>query len=365
MRGISAPAWVLGLVVALSGAASAGEGPVELGDAELKPLIEKFREGEINWQEGAYYATVEVPYQKKVGARTVPVAYQKVIAERVAKAEADKVFVTLAAKIRIDADRTMRDVAAADAKIRIYGNVVGRQTVKLTHARGRLTATFKVDMRGVGSVTSKLYRVIANSAAERKPARRKVEVAGGADAPAGGDAGEGGPAGAVVVIDARGTGCRPAVFPKIVGDDGEVIHDATTIEADTAVRDGVVSYAVADAGDQAALPRGDGFIVLRAVCSDDFQISQCAEAGGAPEAKPKRRRRRRSVIKASEVVGKLKTDIVISKAAADRLKKDDAKQALASSRVIVVTDTTVGGTEGRLLPRAADLYAMAAGGPAR
>ncbi len=334
----------------------------DIRGGQLAPLREKIGEGSIDWNEGAYYATVKIPYQARLGPRRLSPKFQKTIAEKVARAEADRVFVMLASEIRVDSNRRIKDITADNAKIVLYGNVRGRQQVKLDHRKGQLLATFKVPMRGVGGVTSKLYRtVVTGVAPARKPGnsdKPKHKVAIADASPAAGKNASADKTGAVVVIDARGTGLRPAVFPKIVTPDGKTVYDASVPSEADVIENGVAAYATF-AGDAASLPTIDGLVIVQAVAYGDPRLSQCAEGEGG-QAPPRKRRRRRMPLKATAVAGKLKADVVVSKEEAAKLKSAAATDAMKNARVIIVTDTTVGGTEGRLVPSLDDVLAMLA-----
>jgi hypothetical protein len=72
-------------------------------------------------------------------------------------------------------------------------------------------------------------------------------------------------------------------------------------------------------------------------------------ANEVPEVPKVRKRKKRKAIKATEAEGLLKSNIIVSKEDAEKLRQAQENGELDEKpRIVVITDGTVGGTEGRL-----------------
>ena len=119
-----------------------------------------------------------------------------------------------------------------------------------------------------------------------------------------------------VVIDARGTGLRPSLFPKVSDDKGKVVHSPGQASRASIEKMGMASF----------------------VTGGKKKVD---------ESLPKREGRKPLIIKAKGAEGAMKANLILSSEDAEKLAKADAGSGiLKGSKVVIITDTPVGGTEG-------------------
>jgi hypothetical protein len=106
-----------------------------------------------------------------------------------------------------------------------------------------------------------------------------------------------------LIVDALELNIKPALYPRILTEDGEVVYDLQSADPNATVEEGLVDYR-----------------------------KSLAEAKKAPRVGDNP-----LVVKATQASGKYKTDIVISKADATSLYQN-GKNILREARVVVVTE---------------------------
>jgi len=195
--------------------------------------------------------------------------------------------------------------------------------------------------------------------------------------------------GDVLVIDARGLGFSPSMYPLLVSPDNAILIDMKTVTRDVAVRRGLCAYATTDLKfgelqsrrgrplsemklvDLAAAPGGRGqnvdgirwstlLLAQAAEAADPLPAGPegSGEAATAPATSPAtqpttrpRRKPRRFVVRATRTQGREKAILVIDKQESLKLLKDPRAAGLArDGRVLVVVDAAAAGMEGRLPP---------------
>jgi hypothetical protein len=277
--------------------------------------IEKLRDGQINWSTGWIKAT-------GVGAPPANVGpgQGRAMAERAAFAVALRNLLETVKGVRIDSETLAESYIVKNDVIRsqVAGFVRGAQVVKTdVQADGSVEVTVKAPLWGTESMITAFMGEKPFKAHELPP-----ESAG--------DAGTEGYTG--LVIDARGLGARPACFPMILDEKGEVLYGPETVDRATAEKDGMVEYHALPKDANLSGLFGEGAFVIRPV-----QVTA-----------PPREGRRPLKIKGVDKRGSLKANVLISSEDAKRIRGD--KQiggALHRSKVVVVTDPLIGGMEGR------------------
>ena len=339
-RLIARRAWRFAAPALLLAALMSGEAPVLAAPAggidpsTLKPLQEAYEGGYIDWQNGVYYAQVSAPVPDSYRGRQINQAFGRELAERVTGALADSVFLRLVANTRVDAENTLRQLVKDKAEIRLTGNIAGKQLVssKLVTQAGKqvLAATYKVDQRGVSGVIANLHERVVKADATQPRAQTKA-----GDAP-------------ILLIDARGLGLRPALFPRVLSADGQLVYDASVAGKQKTIASGVIEYAVSPDTEQALHPAGKGrYVYARAIEFSHEKTNLLAEAGQAA-GETRGQRAKRTPIRAAQAAGPLRANIIVGNEDAARLIKAAGDYGgFHASRVLVVTDGTVGGTEGK------------------
>jgi len=389
--------------------------------SDFRAHVEFVTEGAIDWANHRYLARISVPVVEKTtaGEPVAPVVAETRAYDAAALA-ASRVFLTLAAGIRVDARDTLSNLASDEGTLRLWGNIQQRRLLRRRRLRnGDLECLFEVPMLGVGGVVSQLYSRAAKAARgfETPPAegaRRSTCGVGSTQAwavaafpsvPAihgtllAASAGDGwdmawvverpkdvlgiplaadramgygesaaarrgapvakglaaGPTPAIV-IDARGSGVLAALFPVVKDETGRVVYSAARADRDAVVNEGLVQYVelapAAALGARSSCSSPGAGVRGVPVLSCEFM----PDGGDAePVAGEPRPRRRRVVLKAKTCEGPLRANIIVSREDAARL--ESAGRALEEARVIVVTDTSIGGVEGLLRPGGRSLAA--------
>ncbi len=293
-----------------------------------KPLIEKFEKGYINWKIGEYVANVSAPVPAEYRGKAVNQAMGKELALRVSRALADSVFLQIVADTRVDAKHRLSQLIKEDAEIKLAGNIRGKKLIKekwvTRNNKLWLEASYSISMRGVDGIISNIYnqtikaRPVSQSAPAKVPAATSAEPSNTQP---------------VVYIDARGTGLQPALFPVIMDQSGTPLFDPADAGKSYVSENGALEYVVVEAGQPLS----------------SFTLAWLIRASYAEETAPVRKRKKRKAMKATEVSGLLKSNIIVGKEDAERMRQAQANGELgAHPRIIVITDGTVGGTEGRL-----------------
>ena len=310
-----------------------------------QPLLEKFEKGFINWQIGEYIANVRAPVPAEYRGKPVNQAMGKELALRVSRVLADSVFLQIVAETRVDAKNRLSQLVKGDSEIKLAGNIRGKELIdsKWTKRENKLwlEASYRISMRGVDGVISHIY----DQAIETRPAMSQPA----ARPPANSTENQDKNSQTVVYIDARGTGLQPALFPCIMDQQHARLFDPADAGKSYIAENGVVEYVVSKSKEPlSSLVDINNSIIISSIQPTilDWLITPTV----AEETAPVRKRKKRKAIKATDAEGLLKSNIIVSKEDAERLRQSQEKGELdANPRIIVITDGTVGGTEGRLI----------------
>ncbi len=356
MRFISGP-FLFRSIIGIAFSIAVINANAEAGTNPSSPLLEKFDKGYINWKSGEYIANVSAPAPAEYRGKTVNEAMAKELALRVSRALADSVFLQIVADTRVDAKQRLSQLLKNDTEIKLAGNVRGKELIKQKWVTREnklwLEASYRISMRGVNGVIANIY----DKAIETRPAESQKQEPEAQPKPEGKSKTTTGSE-KVVYIDARGTGLQPALFPRIMDQSHARLFTPLVRDKADIVENGFVEYVVAD--DEQTLfnldvpsnslvpvivPAGSLLISAMHPTILDWVISPAA----GEDAAPIRKRKKRKALKASEAQGLLKSNIIVSKEDADKLRLSMKNGEISGSpRIIVITDGTVGGTEGKL-----------------
>lgn len=280
---------------------------VPLGDA-----IEQTGNGRINWTTGWIFATGLGAPPPNMGP-----GQARAMAERAAKTVAVRNLLEVVNGVRVDSATLVENfIVTSDViKSQVSGFVRGAQVAKTdVQSDGGVEVTVKVPLWGVGSLISSFMDEKKVVPQAFPPESETEEGYTG------------------LVIDARGLGLKPACFPEVTDDKGNVVYGPANTDRATAERDGMVQYKTLPKDADLSSVFGEGAYIVRPV-----------QIGAGP-----REGRRPLKIKGSDKTGALKANLLISSEDAKRIREDpQLKSALARSRVVVVTDPLIGGMEGR------------------
>ncbi len=280
---------------------------------DYNPYIEKFTNGEINWQEG--FVTAK-------GKGLVPASGDVASAMRAADVDARGNLIKIMNEVRFDGENFIGDLP--DAVIKLKGFIRGAEKISGGVSGKFYEVELKAPIKGVTGLSAELSKASYGGMPDGITGMKASLDSFGTDK-------------TVVVIDVRGTGLNPAIFPVIKSADGTVIYSRDTADPESLARNGMMSYVVS--GDfSPAMMRDAGY--------EDFVLAQAA-----PEKQEKRERKRgydTIEVQGSGSDGKLKANVVVSAEDAEKLvKADKDSSALKDCRVVVVMDSEVGGIEGK------------------
>ena len=310
---------------------------------DLRPHVELAAEGAVDWGNLRLVVRVVVPVVAPV---VLPLGRDSVDQAALASARtrAERAAATLAAGVRVDSRDTLSSVIpdAGALRRRTAGSLrpLGRRLLPT----GELEATYEIPLTGEGGLVEHLYERASRTAAppSRSPfatsfpeARADAESSSlpglvcavtralpaatgnrwGVDWSLGSFKGVADRAASsseadapVIVIDARGTGLMPALFPAVLDERGEPVYSAAPARRDCVLREGLVQYV--------ELEPGAG-------------LASLARAPGL---------RRRVVVKAVAAEGPLRANVVLDADGARRVRAEAG--ALAEARVTVLMGTS-------------------------
>ncbi len=268
--------------------------------------------GGIDWQSNVVYGVGDgVPPTDAVSS-----AQARVRAKRAAIDEAMARLLEAIQAVRVDAQSTTRDFINESRVVNtaVSGLVRNAEVVELRQAED---GSFQVKMRmpihdqkglsgtllpmalqrveRVGIVTRSVNPPTQSAAAPTvAPPSASVEQAAQSPKP---------PHYTSLILDARGAGIEPAMFPRILSSDGNVLYDLSSVDPNIAVTSGICAYRGALEQARSDPRAGDHPLML-----------EVTSAGGAG-----------------------RTDLVVDEAAAEKIAALSADH-LRNARVIVVTD---------------------------
>ena len=260
-----------------------------------------FREGCIDWANGVFYAVgLGVPNLKfKTAAQRNYSAM--VAAEQVAMRNLLRLIETT----HLDSETTVQDGMLESDRIRtkIKGKIRRVQMVGAPRymSDGSVNVTMKMQMREVIKVLAEDPRIKAFSA----PHEIQAPQALGSTSTAGSSTSTASGVFTGLLIDARGTEISPALSPKVLNEDGDVIYGFADVDRQFSLEQGMIGYL------------------------KDLQAARSNE----------RIKGRPFEIKALNSSGKNNADLVISNADGVRLRQMNREQSfLREARVMVVLD---------------------------
>jgi len=280
--------------------------------AKPGPLVEQASSGSVNWTSGWVKATgIGVPPSNAGPAG-------KAMAQRAAFSVAVRNLLEVVKGVRIDAATLVENYIVQNdvIKSQVTGFVKGAQIEKTNESPdGSVEVLVKAPLWGVNSLYDPFLDQMGVQDQKLPPEPAEDSYTG-------------------LVIDARGLGLKPACFPAVLDDKGEVVYGPKTVDRAAAQKDGMVHYMAAPKGADLSSLFGDSAYIVRPVQT-------------APPAPP-REGRKPLKIKGGDKAGALKANIIISSEDAKKIRDDSTLSvALKRSRVTVVTDPLIGGMEGR------------------
>ena len=327
---------VLALLALVALAVFAQQGP-------YVPYEERLADGVVNWDEGWIRADASVPL-----SAGIPPAQARVNAQRVAVLKAQAAALRIALRLPVDSEERLESFEVL--RIHVKGVVAGGQIVSEGLKDGVYALSLKVPVNGVRGIVAEVSKVTLppQPPSETGPQSGAGQAAPKPGAPAEPPKPQGVASFASVTVDARDAGVKPALQPRILDPQGNVVYGVKTVKPLVA-RDRTLARYVTqgspDSGHATWLsPQNLGPIPL-ALITPPWELMAQAQRPptgrqrGAPETLE---------VKAASASGKLKADIVVTEETARRLREAEAASGvLSDAKVVVVVRADVGGVESR------------------
>jgi hypothetical protein len=282
----------------------------QLQEPAYEDAIERVGEGSVNWTEGTVTATgIGFPPDNVADP-----ARAQIMAERAGFAVALRNLLEVVKGIRVDSEMVVENFMLKSDVIltRVSGFVKGARMIrKKTNPDGSVEVTIEAPLWGDAA----LLGILAD---EKKVGAEKINAV---PSPEGYTE---------LVVDARGLGVVPALFPTITDEGGRVIYSPEQVNPEDAAKSGMVRYAAAKrkVGHHPSQDRKPDFLLI--------------QEGRKPLK-----------LKALGKDSKNAVNLMISADDAKKIRESD-KMAdfLRRGRVMIVIDFLIGGSEGRWRPEA-------------
>ena len=333
----------------------------------LPPALQPFPKGYVNWADGFLVATGSGKIVKK-GAQG------EELAKRAARMDAYAVALEMIKGINYDPDRAMADVFNKQRRIeyRIQGLVQGAELVKTEKKENMFEDTIRVPLWGLKGVTL-VFKELFKEMPRPKPFEEQPGEEPGGENDEGGDEPDSDARPYTgLLVDARGTGALPALFPTIEDTEGNLVYGAGMVTLKAMTNRGASAYAINDKASEQGSILGPNPIRTRALGKRTPRSLVVAAIGpgawgsyfasaahltgpwlltGAAAKVSIRQGDNPAPVKAEDSAGNKKATIVISTSAAQLVRESTkTNNYLADARVVIIIDTMVGATEGRKLP---------------
>ncbi|MBX3395460.1 MAG: hypothetical protein KF841_08830 [Phycisphaerae bacterium] len=342
------------LAFGVLGAISTPLGAQEALPPGLKPHKRPAANGDIDWTNGFVQA-------RGFGRAKGRSPQDRQMAERAATVVAVRNALALSMGLKIDDKGRLGGVR--NGEVRIRGKVKGYKVYLSEWHPDERPPRFKVKVRvpiwGLEGVSSVVYerkhQEASRGVSHVALVRERIDVSD-----------------CVLIIDARGTGIEPCLFPSIIDSSGRVIYDVSVMQAGVDRCERPLRYAETSMSSEE----------LRAwaeISWDEAQVASLQQVGAPPQwpvelmfgfegsesgvmalgvvsappaaSQPTTQssgRRRKRVIQAVKTPTSGDTKIVLTKADAEELAKSaEGASLIRSGRVIVVVDTVAAGVQGR------------------
>lgn len=281
----------------------------------LSPAIEHHAEGHINWTSG----TLSVTGFGAPPPSTIP-AVAETMASRAAIAVARRNLLELVKGVRIDSETLVENFMLKSDIIQSHVQGLVKNafiTQKHVLADGNVEVVLSLNMWGNDSLMANLIPETAKFSQTLEDASHNETYTG-------------------LIIDTRELGVRPATFPTVTDDEGQILYDKKTAPHDLVRKMGTVQYFVHANKSSTTMSKNHVF----SVSDKPSQLTTEKRVGPRP-----------LYIKGIQKTGSLGTDIMVSAADAKKIRQDPTlMNLLRKTKVIIVIDPLVAGVEGHLKP---------------
>jgi len=320
----------------------------------MNAAVQTFKRGFINWETGI----ITVRGRGRL-AGTDPRSVE--LARRAARVDAYASAIEIIQGMRFDPDSKINEQIALNAQrgFRIRALVQGAEVVGSQQLDpNNYEVTVEVPMRGIKGITTVFDDLFKWQPSTPPPLDGEPE-------PSPGEAGATG-----LIIDARGKGAMPAFCPVVVDESGVVVYGVGGLPQSVITQRGGAAYTAGEPSGTNGAWLGPNPLRIQAL---NFETAPQVAATGpgawlstpiakflnpavylaqAAQTVVLRQGKKPAKVKATAVGGSNKAKIVVSSSSAAQIKRTNKKtNYLGQARVVIITDSMVGATEGRrILP---------------
>lgn len=302
-------------------------------DDRFLPFIEKYPDGRIDWESGFIYGIGKGYLHLNNNSDAAALRAARVIAVGN--------ILKIASGVRLDDRRTLETLGKDRVIIELKALVKYREykTEFIKDARQPYyEVTLRAPLTGIEGLTSMLITRLKTIPLDwmNLPKPTGETDMKDEDKP-------------WLVLDARDLPkegrVKPAVFPKILSESGEVVYEPGMTDESALIQRGMARYVVSDEPKDGLLSRRES--AERILERAGFFIATGEAVAGEPE---KRARRKNYIVKdVKQAQGLMNTNLLISAADTQELKGEDASsRILKQCRVIVIVSSPIGGIEGKI-----------------
>lgn len=299
--------------------------PCPAQEVPFSPYVETVPQGRIDWDQGMLYGVGKGYPHLNQGSRAR--------ALRAAQALALQSILKVAAGVRLNDRETLESLGASgrvEIQLRALVRYQEHETTWVSQKeQPYVRVVYKAPLKGIEGLTRRLISLLQNSSWERLPLSDPSPPP--QEAPP------------WLVVDARDLDqtVQPALFPRILTDQGETLYDLGSVREAALAERGMARYVTLSRAHDQLLASGARFLArVRSL----FSLHRAW-------AQPRRVKRGQLIItSAKQAQGLKKTNLIISQKDAKKIRAQDASSdILKECRVIVIVSGTVGGIEGELL----------------
>lgn len=308
----------------------AGGVSLALNVDSLHPYVQRAENGWIDWENGLIYGVGRASLSENGNSRPRAMG--------AAQVGASGNIVKIAAEINVDDQKKVKAIAGGRfvVKLKAFLRYREKESRFVTNTKepyvevvqyAPINGISGLSVQVLNELEQKSYQLL-NQTTEHEASRSDEDATW-------------------LVLDARklpyGKKLQPALFPKIVSKNGEVLYSKERVDSDALLKTGMVKYVTTNASMNQFLSEVEPEkLPFFSVFTPDSAYADDLDA--------RRKKRGQYVVKdVQDASGLYKTNLVINEQDARGIKSDDKTgEILRNCRVIVVVSSPLGGIEGRL-----------------
>lgn len=316
----------------------------------MKPAIQMFKRGSINWETGVITA-------RGIGRLAGTDARSIELARRAARVDAYAVALEIVQGMSFDPDSKVIEQIALNAQrgYRIRALVQGAEFIDSKQLDANTyQVTIEAPMRGLKGITTVFDDLFKWQPSIPPPLEGEPD-------PSPDEANTTG-----LIIDARGKGAMPAICPVIVDETGVVVYGMGDLPLSITMQRGAAAYTTGEPTGPGGAWLGPNPLRIHALRYEQAPLVADAGPGTwqlarlmkflhpdiflaqAAQTVALRQGTKAITVAATAATGPQKAKVVVSNSSAAQIKRTNKKaNYLGQARVVIITDSMVGATEGR------------------